>query len=701
MKAIDRRLLEIIEGRKQFTVPVFQRDYSWTEDEWNQLWNDVLQASGPQSRSGHFLGSIVYVGDGENAVFNRFQVIDGQQRLATILLLLTALRDHIGESGWTGTPTQDEIDDYYLKNRHEPSDRVHKLCLRRRDNTTLKSLIDKGLSAEVDDSSPVKKAYDYFRNALRAADPVAVYQGVGRLNVVDVSLKRKDDDPQLIFESLNSTGVALSQSDLIRNYLLMGQTDAKQAQLYEDYWTEIESDFRHAGLTPDRFLREYVALKSEARKALRDHEVYDGFKRHWSPSSDTSVDSLLAELRRFAIYYLAVVAPSKFPNRRSRKLSDALTHVRALGIVHAMLGMQLYDYTETQNLSEAGFVDALGIIESYVVRRSVLNWSSRSHWAVFASVARRLRATAEAKGPLEALRVAFAQQAQGFPSDEEFESSIQDINLYRRKNCHQILGRLENHGQREPSPVRDYTVEHIMPQSINDVPSWKAMLGEDWQAIHDTWLHRLGNLTLTGYNSSMSNRGFRKKKAVPGGFNDSAARLNRYVRAQEVWTQEQIEARGGQIAKRALEVWPHHGANEQLLREARTDELRLRAGEKNASSLNMSVAVRGILDVLLEQIRGLGEVVGVIEKRSICCYSPPDFFVEIIPMTKNLRLILPLELDEAVGADDLTVVDTSEWHWVQNRVHTECNVLVDLHEEVDAFAAMTLVRLALVVANSD
>ena len=458
MIANDQQFLEILGGRKQFLVPVFQRDYTWGEEQWERLWCDVCGDSRTprtsQPAAGHFLGSIVYVGDDANAVFNTFQVIDGQQRLTTLLLMLTALRDHIRATAWSGgddSPTAGGIDDYYLRNAHEPAERRSKLRLRRHDDAALQALLQQKSGARgsaVESRSLVRRAYAYFLRNLADASPDDIYQGISRLRVVDVSLKRSTDNPQVIFESLNSTGAALTESDLVRNYLLMGLDEKQQTQLYEDYWAALEADFRQADLSPDRFLREYVALKSGASKALRDDAIYDGFKRYWDPSGPIAIEELLDDLLRFSRYYLEVVAPSVFSGSRTRQVAEALRHARANGIVHALLGMQIFDCLHAGSLSEAELPEALGLIESYIVRRSVLRRSSRNYWANFATIARHVRSNAGSAGALSALRVGFAQLAQRFPTDGEFEASIQEIDLYHRRNCHQILSRLENDGQR-------------------------------------------------------------------------------------------------------------------------------------------------------------------------------------------------------------------------------------------------------------
>ncbi len=310
MKAIDRPFTKIINGTTQFVIPVFQRDYSWTESHCEQLWRDVLRIASDSSARGHFLGSFVYVSTGDSfAGFTRWLLIDGQQRLTTLTLLLAALRDHIEDTGWTGSedgPTVKRLDAYYLKNVQEDGERLHKLVLRRHDQATLRAVLDRSESP-VTLSERIRDNYDFFRESLQDADPEAVYRGIGRLVVVDVTLDRGTDDPQLIFESLNSTGLDLSQADLIRNFILMRLPEREQTRLYETYWSKIETLFRGSERMFDAFVRDYIALRTQASKQEKADEIYFAFRREFgSIGSDSgSLDTLLQELLRFARYHAA------------------------------------------------------------------------------------------------------------------------------------------------------------------------------------------------------------------------------------------------------------------------------------------------------------------------------------------------------------------------------------------------------------
>ena len=360
MKAIDRPFSQIINGNNQFIIPVFQRDYSWTTVECHQLWNDIIAAS-HGSVGGHFLGSFVYVESSTSAGFSAWLLIDGQQRLTSLTLLLTALRDHLSEIQWDGDdPTPVKIDAYFLKNEHEAGDKRYKLVLRRHDNETLKRLVDGSVQGDTEqDSRLIKESYDYFRDMLRSSgnDLEDIYRGIGRLNVVDVTLSPETDNPQLIFESLNSTGVDLTQSDLIRNYLLMGLPEEDQTRLYNDYWSSIETDFRIAGGGQDAFLRDYVALRQKSTTQARADKIYIEFKRFWPISDTSSTVTLLQDMTRFARFYASFLRPSMIQNK---SISSAMTHVRSGGVgnTHAGLVMRLYDHYDRGLISEGDFVEA-------------------------------------------------------------------------------------------------------------------------------------------------------------------------------------------------------------------------------------------------------------------------------------------------------------------------------------------------------
>ena len=284
MNAKDCPFTKIINGTFQFCIPVFQRDYSWTEEECKQLWEDILHIASDTTERSHFLGSVVYISTGDTlASFTRWLLIDGQQRVTTLTLLLAALRDHIVKTGWSGTedgPTARRVEAYFLKNAEETGRRRSKLVLRRHDQETLQAILDCNELPQ-ESSERIRDNYEWFSAKLTEVDPEQVYRGINRLRVVEVTLDRGKDDPQLIFESLNSTGMDLSPSDLIRNFVLMRLPEADQTFLYETYWSKIEGLFRGSERTFDAFVRDYLALRSRVTKQEKADKIYFAFRREF------------------------------------------------------------------------------------------------------------------------------------------------------------------------------------------------------------------------------------------------------------------------------------------------------------------------------------------------------------------------------------------------------------------------------------
>ena len=693
MQAITNPFANIINGPKQFVIPVFQRDYAWGTEQCDRMWLDVLKAA--QDDAPHFLGSFVYVDEQVGAAFGSWLVIDGQQRLTTLTLLMIALRDHLVETQWQGDGLSvEQIDEFFLKNRFQSGDLGYRLALRRRDNDTLQALVDGKDPAEVRDSSEaVVAVYERFRTVLLNSDvdPVKVYNGVYRLVVVDVRLERPADNPQVIFESLNSTGVDLTQSDLIRNYLLMGLNSDEQTALYDDYWSKLEDAFRDAGGGFEEFLRDYMALAEGSSTQTLADRVYAKFKEFWPSGGFHEATVLLANMLKMGRYYAWFRRPSLCPDKR---LVPALSVARygGFGVTQAALVARLYDLRERGLVKDGEFGEAMTLLKSYLVRRAVLGLQTGSHWNFFQRVAHAI----EEDDVFETFKVALVRErgTYAFPSDDSFFSGIQERDLYHLRACHHILATLENQGETERSPTDDYSIEHVMPQDIADVEEWQKMLGDGWEEVHQTWLHRLGNLTLVGYdkNSAMSNRPFCEKLCHPKGFKYTAVRLNHYIRDQDEWTVDQMRARGGQVAQRALRVWPFPQADTGMVQNKNVAELQAQSAIRDSSSLTMSDSVRELLGHLEEAMATLGESISVIENRSVCFYDGSGvFFAEMLPMAYHVRLLIPLPFDEVTDDPDGLAADATNWSWLSNVTHRECGVVVDIRRTAQTDAVLRLV----------
>ncbi len=699
MKAIDFPFTKIINGTTQFVIPVFQRDYTWdAETQCAQLWRDVLRASRTSGERGHFLGSIVYIATGDSlAGFTRWMLIDGQQRLTTLTLLLAALRDHISETKWSGgenDPTPKRIDAYFLKNVQEEGDREQKLVLRRHDQATLRAIVD-GKEPPHEASDHIRDNYNYFREQLSAIDPADVYRGIARLLIVDVALDRQTDDPQLIFESLNSTGVDLSQADLIRNFILMRLPDKEQTELYETYWSKIEALFLGSEWTFDAFARDYVALKTEASKQEKAGEIYYAFRDFFPTLTEKSggLDRALADMMRHARHYAAFSIGRDVSGERGRLLAEIRRHVD----VPAILVMRLLECRDHLNvLSEKDFLEALRLIESYTVRRAICGYQTRSYWQIFANLAYGIGE----QHPLNDLKVALARQHENyrFPSDAEFERTLKEGDLYGLRICRHLLEGLENYDTKEPTDTAGYSIEHIMPQNERLRRGWREMLGENWKDIQKTWVHRLGNLTLTGYNSTYSDKDFAEKKTVDGGFSDSSVRLNKYVREQTVWTPREMSVRMDALAKRSLEVWPPLVVEQSLIAAADQLEKRKLAARRDVTKIKMTAAARGLFEELRTRVLALdSEILELAEPNSISFHGPA-FFLEILPRRHKLTLLLALDFNEVVDDPLGLAKDATEKKFFVHASY-EGGVSMSIWDVEAIQGALPLIRQAHAVSN--
>jgi predicted transport protein len=654
MKAIDRPFTNIINGTSQFVIPVFQRDYTWqAEPQCSQLWRDVLRAAKKGGSNGHFLGSVVYIATGDSSAgFTRWLLIDGQQRLTTLTLLLVALRDHIAKTGWKGNendPTAKRIDAYFLKNVQEEGDREQKLVLRRHDQQTLKALLD-DLEMPPEPSERIRENYNFFREQLVTSDPAEVYRGIGCLVVVDVALDRQLDDPQLIFESLNSTGVDLSQSDLIRNFILMRLPEKEQTRLYELFWCKIERLFHGSEWTFDAFARDYVALKTRATKQEKAAEIYYAFRNFFPEVVELSggLEQALEDVLRYARYYAAFSIGRDVNGDRARSLAK----LRRLVDVPALLVMRLMECRDKiGSLSEAELLESLALIESYVLRRAICGFQTRGYWQVFSTLALKI----SDGNSFNDLKVGFARQRDNyrFPSNEEFERSLKDGDLYGMRVCKHLLEGLENFNTKEPSDTSSYSIEHVLPQNERLPAEWRSMLGDDWKEIQKTWLNRLGNLTLTAYNSKYSDRPFEEKKTIPGGFSDSSVRLNKYIREQEAWTKETIADRTEALAARGVVAWPSLNVDQSMIDAANHSEMRELAAQRDVGKIEMSSEARALFEVLRIHVIAIdNDLIEVAEAKSIT-YHGPNFFLEVLPRRYSLTILLPLDFSEIEGPSGL------------------------------------------------
>jgi predicted transport protein len=358
--------------------------------------------------------------------------------------------------------------------------------------------------------------------------------------------------------------------------------------------------------------------------------------------------------------------------------------------------MTLSDRRDRLNtLTEQDFLEALSLIESYVVRRAICGLQTRGYWQIFASLAYNIGE----KEPLNDLKVALARLHENyrFPSDQEFDRTLKEGDLYGLRVCRHLLEGLENHGTKGPTDTSSYSIEHIMPQNERLRVEWRKMLGDNWKTIQKTWLHRLGNLTLTGYNSTYSDRSFDEKKTIKGGFTDSAVRLNKFVRDQPVWTEKEISVRTKELAARGLEIWGPLSVAQSLIDAADHSEKRKLAARQDVSRIKMSGEARSLFEELRARVKAIdSDILELAEPNSIS-YHGPAFFLEVLPRRYKLTLLLALDFNEVDDPSGLAK-DASERKFFVHARH-EGGVSVTIWDKTAIENALPLIRQAHAAAN--
>ncbi len=552
MQAKETSFLKFLRVPNQFRIPIFQRRYSWEEPHCEQLWQDVLRIGQNDETPSHFLGSIVYIepdGSQNISAVSELLVIDGQQRLTTLSLLLLALSRTIEKSGSEIGITPKQISNYYLFNADEEGELRYRQLLTYHDKDTLIQLLeDRELPSDA--SLRLVENYRFFESKLQNTNLKLVYAGIQKLAIVDIALDRRYDDPQLIFESLNSTGLSLSQADLIRNYVLMGQELDFQTKLYNDHWLPMEQRFGDAYAEWfDWFIRDYLTVKR--RQIPNINNVYETFKTHVPRQTTLEVlESTIAEIDQYSKHYVKFALLQE----EDLDLRECLKDIYELEArVARPLLLEVYeDYTPGQ-IQKPELIEILQLVESYVFRRAICGIPTNTLNRVFESLMTRV----DKSNYLRSLKDAFQQltSTRRYPSDNEFKEALFIKDVYNFSRRSYLLRKLENHGREELISVEDYTIEHVMPQNPDMSESWQQELGENWQEVQEKYLHTIGNLTLTGYNSKLSDRPFKEKQCICGGFRDSPLRLNRSLAQTEQWNENNILARAKELAEKALKIW--------------------------------------------------------------------------------------------------------------------------------------------------
>lgn len=646
MKATEAKLLDFLKKSPQFIIPIYQRTYSWNEPQCQQLWDDILRAGSDDNIGGHFIGSVVYIEQGLYQVSSQspLLVIDGQQRLTTAMLIIEALCRHLGDDEPIDGFSARKLRNYYLLNPLEDGERGFKLLLTQTDKDSLLALLrQKPWPAQP--SLRIQENFAFFEQKVKTlTDLKPLCQGLAKLIIVDIALSRDQDNPQLIFESMNSTGRALSQADLIRNFVLMGLEPEHQTRLYEDHWRPMEVAFGQEGYGEhfDWFMRHYLTVRTGELPKIGD--VYEAFKAfaRTPEQSAAGVDALVADIHTFGGYYCAMALGQE----TDKRLAEAFQDLRELKVdVAYPFLLQLYDDYARAQLSSDDFIAAVRLVEAYVFRRAVCAIPTNSLNKTFANFGRALKKDRY----LESIQAHFLglPSYRRFPNDEEFKRELSVRDLYNFRSRSYWLRRLENHGRKERVPVDEYTIEHILPQNENLSAKWREALGSDWQRVQESWLHTLGNLTLTGYNTEYSDRPFAEKRDMQGGFKQSPLRLNEGLGALDTWNEEAIQTRAQRLAAQAVTVWQAPALSAETLATYRqASPASVSYDLSDHPQLATGSPMRALFDALRKEVMALDP--GVTEEvlKLYIAFKAETNFVDVVPQKSRLRLSLNMAFHE-------------------------------------------------------
>ena len=716
MKARESRLNNLLEIRNQkFVIPVFQRKYSWTEKQCQTLWDDIISLSERGADAGHFIGSIVcyQVNDEEMpGVINEKILIDGQQRLTTLSLIMIAIARTYMQMGEEGTKIAKAIMNQYVLNADFDGEDKYKLIPTYDDKETFIALIEnrenelKTYSQNMLDN--FKLFYDNLDNDKETLEKI--YKGINKLDIVYVVLTKNQDNPQLIFESMNSTGKGLSQGDLLRNYLLLGGDSSEQKDLYENYWKPIEQDFGQDDYVNkfDFFLRDYLTMVE--RKTVNLGVGYDEYKEYYSDKNISKRD-MLKDLRRFSKYYSRIYRCID----NDKELNDLWKElkIQRVDVANPFL-MQVYsDYEEAKEtheyeLSKQDFIDIIKTINSYVFRRYIVGIPTNSLNKTFAVLYNSINKDDYKNSVIATLMLLDSYKE--FPNDDEFETSFFTKDIYTTRLKNYILEKLENDNHLNSITIdgSDISIEHILPETKEDSFKqwWKEALGANWKELKKNNEHRLGNLTITKgvYNTQMSDLPFLKKLNVPGGIVDSHYRISEsviyetdengnYILDQDnnkikrtEWNISDIDERTRTLVKQALNIWKYPSLTEEELKPYKNINRQEKVTYVDISHLpEMNEKIKEIFNIYDQYIMSLDEkVTKLIAKHYIAYKYDYSNFAEIIIFKNSINILL--DIPEDLLKDELNlaenITDKGSWGTGNNRLKINSKDNMDYIKEL-------------------
>lgn len=559
MKAGEEKFLDIIKNEVQFKIPIYQRLYDWRIEHCQTLIEDIERLLRNPKIPIHFMGSIVYIDEkGQSRIGSTKEllVIDGQQRITTFSLIFIILEKFAKDQG--NIELARKIRNTCLENEYSKLENKNKLILTKRDNEVLERLL-RGEDFDYNDvfngnTSNLVINYVFLKHEieklLKDFSAEQIYENLNRIMVVDVCLFHDIDNPQQIFESLNATGKSLTDGDLIRNFILMNMTHENQVRIYTSYWYPMESLL---GDYLTYFLTNYLYMKKGTSTNIKN--LYKEFKTFFYNNYTNETEKLTTELLEFSKYYITI-RDEKDDNPAVNK---ALNNLNKLGIYsHYPLTLNLFNEYKEGRIDTNDFVTIIKVMESFLFRRAICNLPTNSLNAIFRTMWNKLD-----KNNLTSSLIMELKSGEGnrkWPNDNDFREVLISNSLYWNSFVNLLLEELERYNNKEANKdFSSLTIEHILPQTSDDAEKlsddWKKMLGPNYKEIRDTWIHTLGNLTLTGYNSEYSAKSFEEKKNMTNGFIESGLRLNKQISEYLVWNEESIKDRAKKLAEIAIERW--------------------------------------------------------------------------------------------------------------------------------------------------
>ena len=654
-------IYELLNGQYQYIIPVYQRKYSWlAEVQCARLWKDIVNMV-KQNKQHHFVGSIVSVAEKYTLMgVQKRLIIDGQQRMTTLSILMIALRDYLIEQG-AGEEVEENIN-MVLKNSSRKGDDAYKMLLTDTDREIMIKLIDKMPIGESEESK-IYTNYLYFKEKVAEGflTPDEVYESISKLDIVGIVLDRaQGDDPQLIFESLNSTGMDLSKSDLIRNYILMGLDNDEQKSIYNSYWKPFEKDFptQDGSDRMDRFFRDYLTMKKGT--FIKFDTIYDAFKDFAENSEFSSQKELAEDIMLYGDLYTNLTSEDKKLPLSQQALKPIFKEMRILRmeVVYPFLLKVYHDYTMgMMTLDE--FARILRLTIAYVVRRTICEIPTNSMNKTFTTLKNEIRPD----DYLNSVEAAFfyLNSYKRFPDDKEFKECLCKRNMYSIRIGNYMYVKMENEGNKETIPYEGYTIEHILPQNKNMRQEWKDALGENYEEIQAQYINNLGNLTLTKYNSEMGDKPFLEKLEV---YRESAMHmLNKYVVQQTIWNKESIEERDHKLAECACKAWAYPNISE----EVKTKYQKTEEPVQKIYDLSHYDFSNGLVEILYQKLH---EAILQVEpkakveyKKLYIAYKLRTNFVDIVVLRSRLRLTINLDFDEVYDPRGIcrNVTDLGRW----------------------------------------